>query len=118
MKFAVTITTPEINTIIPVALLSGTFNEKVQKASALGFDGVELMVTNPRQLNPEVIFQTIHTNDLEIAAISTGALSFAEKLTLLSLDPTIEKNAFDRLIDLIDFAESVSAPLVTIGSFR
>ena len=55
---------------------------------------------------------------LEVAAIGSGAVAFAAKLTLLSDDPAVSEAAWDRLHDLIDFAAGVGAPLVTIGSFR
>ena len=35
----------------PLALLSGSFAEKVSRAAALGYDGIELMVRDPASLD-------------------------------------------------------------------
>ena len=35
----------------PLALLSGSFEEKADKASRLGYDGIELMVRDPAGLD-------------------------------------------------------------------
>ena len=47
MKLALATPTPEVKTPIPVALLTGSFSERMQKAARLGYDGVELMVVRP-----------------------------------------------------------------------
>jgi len=118
MKFAVTTSAPDIDQTIPISLLSGTFIERIKMASNLGYDGIELITNHPELINPSKIVSTIRNNNLEIAALATGGLAFIEKLTLLSSQSEIEKEAFDRLSKLIVFAHSVSAPIVTIGSFR
>ena len=46
MKLALATPTPEVKTTVPVALLSGSFPERMQKAARLGYDGVELMVVD------------------------------------------------------------------------
>ena len=51
MKLALVVPTPEVDVPIPVALFSGTFTERSQKASRLGYDGVELMPARPHQLD-------------------------------------------------------------------
>ena len=42
----------------PLALLSGTFEEKAQKAAALGYDGIELMVRDPAGLDWQHVKRT------------------------------------------------------------
>jgi sugar phosphate isomerase/epimerase len=55
---------------------------------------------------------------LAVAAVASGAVAFAAKLTLLHQDMAVCERALQRLHDLIAFAAQVSAPLVTIGSLR
>lgn len=118
MKLAVCVQTDEVPVVVPVALLEGSFAEKVDKASHLGFDGVELMTIDPTSLDVEAIrFQTEGAG-LEVAAIGTGALAFALGLTLLNQDPGSAREAQIRLRSLIDFAARLRVPVVTIGSFR
>ncbi len=118
MKLALAIQTPEVKPSLPVALIQGTFDEKVKKAVKLGADGVELMTADPKMLNADKIRSDLQQVGLEAAAIGSGAVGFATSLTLLHSDREKAKLAEVRLRNLIDFAEYVGAPLVTIGSFR
>ena len=118
MKLALAIQTPEVEPTIPVALLHGSFNEKLLKAADLGADGVELMTANPDNLNVTEIRSALQQAGIEVAAIGSGAVGFATGLTLLHSDPGNAESAELKLRKLIDFAGDVGAPLVTIGSFR
>ena len=118
MKLALVIQTPEVQLSIPVTLLTGTFAEKLSKAAKLGANGVELMTTDPAELDVEVIRASVQQNGLEVTAIGSGAVAFATGLTLLHADPEKSEQAELRMRQLIDFAVGVGAPLVTIGSFR
>ena len=118
MKLSITIQTPEVQPTIPVALLTGTLQEKLEKASKGGADGVELLTTNPKELNPEEILALVRYNGLQVAAIASGGIGFALGFTLLNADASIAAQAKTRLYDLIDFAAALGAPVVTIGSFR
>lgn len=47
------IQTTEVQRVVPVALLCGTFEEKLAKAAGLGYDGAELMTAEiPQPLTP------------------------------------------------------------------
>lgn len=118
MKLAVTLTTPEVAQPVPVALFAGTFAERLQKAAAAGYDGVELMVREPAELDAGAIADTIRDAGLEVAAIGTGVQFLVDRLTLVAADAAVEQRAFERFCALADFASAVGAPLVTIGSFR
>ncbi len=118
MKLALAIQTPEVPRLVPVALLSGTFEEKLEKAAALGYDGVELMTVDPAALDAAALGASVENAGLRVAAVGSGAVAFVGKLTLLSADPAVSQAAWDRLQALIDLAAGVGAPLVTIGSFR
>ncbi len=57
-------------------------------------------------------------NGLQAAAVASGGMAFAAKLTLLHADPTTAALACQRLDELIDLAAALHAPVVTVGSFR
>lgn len=118
MKLALCIQTPEVEKILPVALLSGEFKDKLKRARQLGADGVELMTTDPRRLDWNGVREQIVALGLQAAAISSGGMAFSAGLTLLDPDDQIADTAKLRLMDLIDFAAALGAPVVTIGSFR
>jgi sugar phosphate isomerase/epimerase len=103
---------------VPVALLTGSFEEKLAKAARWGAHGIELMTTQPANLDRQRILAALQANRLEVAAIASGGLSFSLGLTLLHADPQTAARANQALYALIDLAHDLNAPLVTIGSFR
>jgi 5-keto-L-gluconate epimerase len=118
MKIALATHTPDVIQPPPVALLSGTFEERLEKAARLGYAGVELMVARPCQLNPTLIQNQVKAAGLEIAAIASGPVFMLDGLTLLAEKEETSQLAVKRLGELIRLANQLSAPLVTIGSFR
>ena len=117
MKLSLAIQTPDVPFQLQVALLAGSLDEKLRKAAALGADGVELMCFDPATLDVESIRSKLAENGLEAAAVASGGLGIG-KITLLHPDPQICEVARSRLKDLIYFAASLRAPVVTIGGFR
>jgi sugar phosphate isomerase/epimerase len=117
MKISIVITTPEVRVQPLLALLSGTFHEKLAKVARLGYDGVELMVVDPAQLDVQAVRAAVDGAGLEVPAIGTGALFLNEKLSLLAPDEKISRRALARAKAIIDFAAEWGA-LVTIGGFR
>jgi sugar phosphate isomerase/epimerase len=118
VKLALAIQTTETGAIVPVALLSGAWEEKLAKAASLGVSGVELMTADPAHLDAARIRASIAWHRLEVAAVGSGAVALVAGLRLLDPDPATAAQAQARLSALIDFAAAVAAPLVTIGSFR
>lgn len=55
---------------------------------------------------------------LVVAAIGSGAVAMTTGLTLLNEDAEKGARAQARLVELINFAHGVAAPIVTIGSLR
>jgi sugar phosphate isomerase/epimerase len=118
MKLSVALQTPEVDRVVPVALLTGTLEEKLKSADELGLNGVELMTVDPAALEPAGVRESLDANGLAVSAVGSGAIAFCTGLTLLNEVPERRDCAMERLVDLIRFASGISAPLVTIGSFR
>ncbi len=118
MRLALAVQTPEVTFPLPVALLSGTWTEKLDKAVHLGVDGLELMTADPGRLDAGEIRGSLQAHGLAVVAIGSGAAAMQAGLNLLHADPGVAERAVNRLDELIEFAASVGAPLVTVGSFR
>jgi 5-keto-L-gluconate epimerase len=118
LKLSLAIPTPEVQAPIPVALLAGSFAQRLEKAAQLGYDGVELMVLQPEALDVADIRARFSSCGLQPAAIGSGALALVERVTLLAASRAASLAAEKRLHALIVFASNIGAPLVTIGGFR
>ncbi len=118
MLLSLAVQTPEVPLPVPVALLSGRLEEKLAKAAAMGYDGVELITTDPASLDTHALRSSLNANGLRVSAIASGGMALAAKLTLLHADPAMAAVARRRLDQMIDLAAALQAPVVTIGSFR
>jgi sugar phosphate isomerase/epimerase len=118
MRLALAVQTPDVTLALPVALLSGTWPEKLDRAARLGVDGLELMTADPSGLQPGRMRKELEAHGLSAVAIGSGAAAMQAGLTLLHADAAVAARAATRLHELIAFAADVGAPLVTIGSFR
>jgi 5-keto-L-gluconate epimerase len=101
----------------PLALLEGTFEEKVDKAARLGYDGIELMVRDPAALNWQHVKRTLQQAGLEVPQIVTGELFGADGLCLVTADADLYRRAEDRTRSVIDLAKYLGA-MVNIGRLR
>jgi len=101
----------------PLALLSGTFEDKVAKAAALGYDGIELMVRDPAGLDWPRIKATLNAHDLGIGQIVTGELFGADGLALITADEALHRRACTRTESVIDLAAYLNTK-VNVGRLR
>jgi 5-keto-L-gluconate epimerase len=118
MRLALAVQTPEVSISLPVALLSGTWPEKVDKAAQLGVEGLELMTADPSQVDVYLLRSVMTARGITAVAVGTGAAVMQAGLCLLHADPELAARARIRLNEFIEFAATMGAPLVTIGSFR
>jgi 5-keto-L-gluconate epimerase len=101
----------------PLALLSGTFEEKVRKAAALGYDGVELMVRDPAGLDWPAVKATLAASGLGVGQIVTGELFGADGLGLITSDDDLHRRTVARLKAIVDLAAYLGT-MVNIGRSR
>ena len=101
----------------PLALLSGTFEEKAAKAARLGYDGVELMVRDPAGLDWPAVKATLDANGLGVGQIVTGELFGADGLGLITSDDDLHRRTVDRLTAIVDLAAYLDT-IVNIGRSR
>lgn len=101
----------------PLALLSGTFEEKCAKAAALGYDGIELMVRDPAGLDWPRVKQTLMDCNLGVPQVVTGELWGADGLALVTPDEDLHRRALARTQSVIDLAAYLGS-IVNIGRLR
>lgn len=118
MRLALAVQTPDVTLPLPVALLSGSWPEKVEKAARLGVDGLELMTAEPSRVEAHRLRAAMDARGLAAVAVGSGAAAMQSGLHLLHADADVAAQARTRLTELIAFAAAMGAPLVTIGSFR
>ena len=95
----------------------GQIEENLKKINALGYDGVELAVRDPKLLDISEIKTLINNYNLPVPAIGTGQAYGEEGLAFIHKDSEVRKKAIDRIKAQIDFAENFGA-LVIIGLIR
>ena len=118
MRLALCVQTPEVEPDLPVALLSGTFEDKLAKAARFGADGVELMTVDPARLEAAEVSAALARHGLTVAAKGSGGGRFATGLTLMHPEPEKPEHPLRRLSHEMEFATVLGAPLVTVGSLR
>ena len=101
----------------PLALLSGTFEEKMAKAARLGYHGIEFMVRDPAGLDRASIKAIIQNAGLEVPQVVTGELFGADGLCLVTADDDLYRRAEARTRSVIDLAAYLGA-MVNIGRLR
>jgi sugar phosphate isomerase/epimerase len=89
----------------------------IQKAQALGFDGVELALLDSSQIDVETVSDLCKECQLEIPMISSGQVYAQGGLCFSSPDEAIRTQAVARIKGLIDLAERFGS-MVNIGRVR
>jgi len=93
------------------------FEESIEKAADMGYDGVELALKSAHEINPGQLSGILKRSNMEISCISTGQV-FADT-GLMFTDPAKEKRAEVTKIfkEFIDLATEYGQ-LVNIGRVR
>lgn len=118
MRFAISVISPEVSGEAPLALLEGTFDQRLEKAAALGYQGVELVVSDPLRLGPKALLAQMARHGLVPAAVATGFVFGSRGLQLVNPDETVRRLAAELLQDLVRLAAALGVSVVTIGGFR
>lgn len=89
----------------------------MQKASALGFDAVELFTASGTAFEPGYIEQLTGRYNINICAVGTGAGKVVNGLTLTDPDISIRHRAVAYISEMIRFGAAFNAPAI-IGSMQ
>jgi|ERR1035438_476389 sugar phosphate isomerase/epimerase len=85
----------------------------VNRAAALGFDGVELALLRADEVNVPHMKERLSATGLEIPCISSGQVFAADHLYFTHPDPNIRSAAVDRIIGMIQLAAEFGARVNT-----
>lgn len=89
----------------------------LQKAHALGFDGVELALLDSSQIDVDRVIELCKTYQLDIPMVSSGQVYAQGGLCFSSSEKATRAQAVERIKGLIDLAERFGS-MVNIGRVR
>ncbi len=95
----------------------GDFEGNVAKIAAMGYDGVELAIRDPKLVDAGELIRVVSAHGLEIPAIGTGQAWGEEGLSFTDPDPAIRAAAIERTKSHIPFAARTGAVII-IGLLR
>jgi len=110
MKFAVT-ATPFLAGKVPL-LFQGHLSYAFTQAEKLAFDGIELHLRNPADLDREKIRHLCRQHNLEVPAIGTGWAAIADGLTFSNPDPLVSREAVKRIQEHIELAAYLGSTVI------
>lgn len=115
MKLAYPFLTEETKS--PLLGVCGEPEEVFHQLKTFGYEGIELLVRDPDQIDVKRLKDAVTKNQLVIASIGTAPIVSDEQLTFTSSKPEERRATIDRLKEVIAFAEQFQCP-VNIGKLR
>lgn len=95
----------------------GDFERHVARIAALGYDGVELAIREPKRLNGERVVRVLEGYGLQVPAIGTGQAWGEEGLSFTDPEPQVRAAAVQRVKEHVPFAARLGAQII-IGLLR
>lgn len=91
--------------------------ENIAKIKKLGYNGAELAVCRPDELNLTWLRGILEKNRIDIIALQTGLVFVEDGLSFTNTDPAIRRKAIDRIKTHVRLGKELNA-LVIIGLVR
>lgn len=99
------------------ATFSGDLDANLSKIAALGYDGVELAIRDPQQVDVPGLAAAVQKHHLQVPAIGTGQAWGEEGLSFTDPDPAIRCAAIERIKSHVPVAARFKAVII-IGLIR
>ncbi len=99
------------------AVFKAELDPLLKELRELGFDGVELALADPLEVDQREVFRIVSEHGLEVPAVGTGQAYLRDGLSLLSSDEGVRKKAVERIKNHVDFAQLFGAQVI-IGLIR
>lgn len=116
MKLAYMYATPEVAPA-KVTAVQGDPEACFARIRELGYDGVELLVRDPRAFDHALIERRIRDAGLAMPAVCTGEVYGEDLLSLADPDPARRAETLERMIAAMDLAARFGA-MVNVGRMR
>lgn len=100
-----------------LSLFPGDFKRAFTVARELRFDGIEISLADPLDIDSEELQELSEKYQVEISAIATGGAAVRDGLIFSSPDKSIRVAAINRMKKFIDFASLYNA-IVVIGLMK
>jgi 5-keto-L-gluconate epimerase len=110
MKLSIAVSTPDAE--FSALALKGPFDDNFRLVRSLSYDGVEISVRNPADVDREQLKRLLGEYGLKVPAIATGRAFGEEGLCFSSPDAVIRAAAVKRISDQIDFAHFLGAHVI------
>lgn len=115
-KYGVACSLNDVSTTAPI-VLRGPIEQLCQEASEIGYNGLEIQLSNPMQYDWGKIKKVCADYGLELAAFATGRELSENGLCLLSDDESVRRAAVARIKEHIDCAQAAGCQVI-VGSMR
>jgi 5-keto-L-gluconate epimerase len=93
-------------------LFAGRVRACVAVSSELGFDGVEISMRSPEELERRELKAILRESGLQLAALASGRIFLEEGLSLCDTDQAGRARAVVRVQELIAYAAAFEAPVI------
>jgi sugar phosphate isomerase/epimerase len=117
MKLCYQVATPDVKISPDVTAFQGSLNRSFGKLGQMGYDGVELMTLNPKELNWDIVKKEAEKNKLSVVLVCTGEIFGQLKLSFMDKNTEIRIEAVKKVKEIIDFASFLGAN-INIGRVR
>jgi 5-keto-L-gluconate epimerase len=98
-------------------LFPGRVREAALVSRELGFDGLEIAMRAPEELERRELDALLRETGLQLAALGSGRSFFEDGLSLTDADEAGSTRAVERVVELAEYAAAFGVPLV-IGLVR
>ena len=115
MKFSVVLSTHPAQ--FQAATFKGDLETNLRRIAALGYDGVELAIRDPRLVQRNELGRLVQTCGLPVSAIGTGQAWGEEGLSFTDPDPVVRGAAIERIKSHVPLAAELGAAII-IGLIR
>lgn len=109
MKLAYVVATPDVLGTDATAYIGPT-EPFFRELRRLGYDGVELMIRDPNEVDRRSIRDWLSANSLEVALVNTGRIYLDDGLCLMVAAGETREQARRRICQAIDLAAELGGP--------
>jgi sugar phosphate isomerase/epimerase len=115
MKLAYVAATPDA---VPFAFgWNGDLTAIVKRLAGIGYDGVELVVRDPKLVDRPGLTKLVREAGISISGFGSAPISLLDGLHLIDADPDVRRRAAERFRELLELASTFGVD-ASIGRFR